>query len=242
LIVKLHTTTSTNSYLKNWLNENTPENFMVVVADEQTEARGQRGTQWFSEKGKNLTFSMFVELRQFPLRRHFEINQAVSVGLFTAIKKYLPDLEIKWPNDILSDSKKIAGILIENTVSKKMVKHSIVGIGLNVNQTEFPATIPNASSLKILSDRFLDLDVLLQEIIDSIKEQFILLKNNMGKDLNHTYLKYLYLYNQETTFIDSKHREFVGKIIGLTESGRLQIAMRNSEIRDFGYKEISFFS
>ena len=213
---------------------------MVIIANEQTEARGQRGSKWLSEKGKNLTFSMYVGLEQFPLSNHFELNQAVSIGLLTALKKYLPNLKIKWPNDILSDSKKIAGILIENTVSKNTIKHSIVGIGLNVNQTKFPAAIPNASSLKILLDKTLDLDVLLQEIIDSIKKQLALLENNKGNILESNYLKNMYLYNQRATFRDKENNEFVGKIIGLIPSGRLQIEMQNAEILDFGYKEISF--
>lgn len=213
---------------------------MVIVANEQTEARGQRGTKWLSEKGKNLTFSMFVQLNQFPLSNHFELNQAVSIGLLTALKKYLPNLRIKWPNDILADSKKIAGILIENTVSKNKIKHSIVGIGLNVNQTKFSEAIPNASSIKILLDKILDLDILLQEIIDSIKKQIALLENNKGNILESNYLKNLYLYKQNTTFRDKNNKEFIGKITGLTPSGRLQIEMQNTEILDFGYKEISF--
>ncbi len=213
---------------------------MLVQTECQTEGRGQRGTKWHSELGKNLLFSMFVQLPSFPIDKQFQLNQAVSLGLLRVLKKHIPCVQIKWPNDILADAKKIAGILIENTVSNNKIKHSIVGIGLNVNQMKFPEEIPNASSLKLLSKRDFDLDALLQEIRISIKEYVLRLENNRYNSITADYLKNLYLYNKASTFKDKENKIFSGKIVGLTLGGRLQIKIQNAELVDFGFKEIEF--
>ncbi len=241
MIVKLHTTQSTNSYLKEWITKNNPENFMVVVTESQTLGRGQMGTKWISESGKNLTFSIFIKLNHLDVNRQFALNQAVSLGLLHVLKKYLPNVQIKWPNDILADTKKIVGILIENTVSKNSIKHSIVGIGLNVNQTKFPKEIPNASSLKSILDKNFNLDILLQDIITSIKQYILLIEKQPNKLLQEQYLQNLYLYQQEANYKNDKNEVFVGKITGITDEGRLQVQTKNKNIVDFGFKEIEFF-
>ena len=213
---------------------------MLVVATHQTAGRGQMGTIWCSEAGKNLTFSILIRVNGLSVDRQFVLNQAVSLGLLNVLKKYLPDVQIKWPNDILADTKKIAGILIENTVSNNKIKHSIVGIGLNVNQTKFPKEIANASSLKLLLQKDLDLDFLLQEIRDSIKQYVFLIEKEQKASIQKQYLKNLLYYEKETTFLNKKGKAFVGKIIGLTSEGRLQIEMQSKELVDFGFKEIKF--
>ncbi len=214
---------------------------MLVVADNQTNARGQMGTKWLSEGGKNLTFSMFIRIKDFSLSRQFELNQAVSLGLLEAIKKYAPNLKIKWPNDILADTKKIAGILIENTVSKNSIKHSIIGVGLNVNQTEFPVSVPNAVSIKQVLKKELDLEVLLDEIVDSIKHNIARLEVKEYNLLRDEYLQNMYLYNEKAIFIDKNNKSFEGKIVGLTTEARILVEMQSTEIVSFGFKEIQFF-
>jgi len=214
---------------------------MIVVADEQTEARGQMETKWLSKKGKNLTFSMFVAMEHFSVSRQFELNQAVSLGLLKALKEYVPNLRIKWPNDILADTKKIAGMLIENSVSKNSLKYSIIGIGLNVNQTEFPEEIPNASSLKLQVKKDFDLDLLLNEITNSIESYILDIDKKNIDELRKEYIQNLYLYNKESLFLNVKNEKFTGKIIGVSEEGRLLVRLQNNEILDFGYKEIRFF-
>jgi len=215
---------------------------MIVAADEQTEARGQMGTKWLSEEGKNLTFSMFVSMEYFPVSRQFELNQAISLGLLKALKKYMPNSKIKWPNDILADTKKIAGMLIENSVSKNYLKHSIVGIGLNVNQTDFPEEIPNASSLKLLRQRDFDLDLLLSEITDSIKSYIADIEAKKNDELKKEYLHNLYLYNRKATFYNKKNERFAGRIIGISDEGQLLLKLQSTEIVAFDHKEIQFLT
>ena len=239
-IIKLHTIDSTNNYLKEWIRIHEAENFMLVVTDSQTKGRGQMGTHWLSKSGKNLTFSMFVGLEQFSIERQFQLNQAVSLGLLFALKNHLPQVKIKWPNDILADTKKIAGILIENTVSSRKIKHSIIGIGLNVNQTEFPDELSQVTSLKTALDRDFDLDSLLVEIRDSIKKQILLLDILSVDKMQELYLENLYLYKTTSIFFSKDKKMFKGMIDGVANDGRLLIKTPSKKILAFGFKEVRF--
>ena len=114
-IIKLNAIDSTNSYLKELTSKQTVENFTVVMAENQTNGRGQRGANWEVETGKNLTFSVLIKDVLLNFEEVFNLYVVVAVSLFqTFIKLKIPDLSIKWANDILSDKKKICGILIEN--------------------------------------------------------------------------------------------------------------------------------
>lgn len=239
-LVKLHTTASTNSYLKEWIRQNTAENFVVVTTEEQTEGRGQRGNIWYTESSKNLIFSVLIKINKFSIDRQFELNQAISLGIVTILKNYAPQIKIKWPNDIMADKSKIGGILIENTVSSSTIKYSIVGVGLNINQTHFPAELPNASSLKNILKKDFVLDDLLQEILLSIKEFVALLDQNSTDFLQKEYVKNLYFWQQKSLFQDTNQRKFEGKIIGVSNTGKLQVKRNSEVIQEFGFQEIKF--
>jgi BirA family biotin operon repressor/biotin-[acetyl-CoA-carboxylase] ligase len=146
----------------------------VVTARAQTAGRGQRGNTWESEPGKNLTFSLMLRPRNIAARRQFELSMAVSLGIVEALDKYLDAsrLTIKWPNDIYYDNLKLAGILIENSLSAGGIDRSIVGVGLNVNQTRFVSDAPNPVSLSGICGHEFDLDTVLTEVCTSILERF----------------------------------------------------------------------
>ncbi len=239
-ILKLHTTTSTNTYLKEWIRTNTPDNYTIVLTDEQTQGRGQRGNSWHSERDKNLIFSIFIKINQFRIDRQFELNQAISLAIITVLKNYHPSIQIKWPNDIMADNYKIGGILIENTVSNTILKHSIVGIGLNCNQTKFPATIPNVSSLKIILGKDIDLDELFLKISNSIKNHITTLENNSRDFFKQEYLENLFLWQKLAWYQDIDQNKFEGKIVGISTEGKLQIELTSKKIREFNLKEIKF--
>ena len=239
-ILKLHTTTSTNSYLKEWIRTNTPDNFTIVLTDEQTQGRGQRGNLWHSEKGKNLIFSMFVKMNKFNIDRQFEFNQVISLAIVNVLKKNHPSIQIKWPNDIMADSHKIGGILIENTVSNSTLKHSIIGIGLNCNQIKFPASIPNASSLKNLLRKDINLDELFIKISNSIKNHITILENNSTEFFKQEYLENLFLWQKSAWYQDPNQNKFKGKIVGISTEGKLQIKLDSKKIKEFDFKEIKF--
>ena len=137
-IIKLDATHSTNLYLKKLSVEKQLEDFTIVVTEDQFEGRGQRGAVWQSEKGKNLTFSIFKRIGDLAIGHQFAIGMCTALAVYNCLDEYgVPDLKVKWPNDILSGQKKICGILIENTFASGTIKSAIIGIGLNVNQTNF---------------------------------------------------------------------------------------------------------
>ena len=150
-IIKLNAIDSTNQYLHDLIGKISLEDFAVVTARYQTKGRGQRATTWQSEKDKNLIISVLKKEIDLNPQRQFLLNIVVSLALFKTLETLqIPKLSIKWPNDILSHDKKIAGILIELILKKNTIDKAIIGIGLNVNQTNFKE-LSSASSLRIVA-------------------------------------------------------------------------------------------
>ena len=163
-IIKLSATDSTNAYLKSLAQSEILDDHTIVVADEQRKGRGQMGADWQSEAGKNLTFSLLKHFDHLLIENRFRLNICVSLAIAGALsEQHVPNLSIKWPNDILSGNAKICGILIENILMGDKIRTSIIGIGLNVNQMTFD-NLENVSSLKLLLGRTLNLDELLHKI------------------------------------------------------------------------------
>src|SRR5690606_23125860 len=141
---------------------------LCVVANHQTNGRGQQGAGWDSEPEKNLTFSLLFQDLELPAHEHFKLNATISLTLLGFLEENgLKNLSVKWSNDILSGNFKIAGILIENTLKNGKIKDSIIGIGLNVNQENFPGLL-QAASLKSLLGKDFDLDDLLKTLVEEI--------------------------------------------------------------------------
>lgn len=233
-IIHLSSVDSTNNYIaKRILVDNLPSG-TVILADEQTNGRGQRGKIWQSESGNNLTFSIYLSNVNLSVDRQFDLNIWVSVALCRALTKIGLTPSIKWPNDIYIESNKIAGILIENSLSNTGIKHSIVGIGLNINQVNFDCI--NATSLKIELGEWRNV----QEVLFQIIEQFNHADMNEIKGLKQEYLNQLYLLNECAKFED-KDGPFDGQIIGVTESGKLQVE-KNGFVKDYYLQEISLIN
>jgi BirA family transcriptional regulator, biotin operon repressor / biotin---[acetyl-CoA-carboxylase] ligase len=239
--IKLTAIDSTNTFLKNMVSKVVVDDFTVVVAKTQTKGRGQMNSEWVVEEGKNLTFSVFSGFVGLKVENHKYLNFCVSLSVFQVLEALeLPNLAIKWPNDILSGNKKLGGILIENTLKGSNIVSSVIGIGINVNQDSFPENLPNASSVKKILGREFDLDVLLENILKNLKEYFNLLEKKEYNLLEEAYLKVLYKKNVPTMFKKSQNILFMGKIIGVSKSGNLQIELENETIQEFGLKEVSF--
>ena len=165
-ITHFKTLESTNQYLQNLLNEGIDIVDNIVVTDYQTSGKGQGKNVWESEDGKNLLFSIALDMSFLKAENQFLLTQIVSVTMINVLKNYLPEesLFIKWPNDIYFNDKKIAGILIKNEIKGIMMGTSIIGIGLNVNQTSFDDNLPNPISMKMITGKDFDLDELLSAI------------------------------------------------------------------------------
>src|SRR5688572_32157531 len=136
----------------------------VVITNDQTSGRGQRGNTWISEPGKNLTFSLVMKPAFLSAQDQFLLNKAFSLGLYDYLHITLKaTVKIKWPNDMLANDKKICGILIENQIQGQNIQHSVVGIGLNVNQENF--SMPTATSMKVFERKEFLLENVLEELL-----------------------------------------------------------------------------
>ncbi|MFC4721483.1 biotin--[acetyl-CoA-carboxylase] ligase [Geojedonia litorea] len=238
-IIKLDAIDSTNSFLRQLSSASMVEDFTVVIANHQTNGRGQMGSEWRSEKGKNLTVSVFKDVSFLKVDEHFCISMAVALAIIGALKTFdIKGLKIKWPNDILSDNMKIGGVLIENVISSKKPKASIIGFGLNINQTEFE-NLPSASSLRLITGQVFDPDEVLQVILNSLKYYFSLLEQKAFDKLKSSYEKQLFRKNKPSTFKDYEGNLFTGYIQGVSKAGNLQVLIEDGIVKEFDLKEVS---
>lgn len=237
-IIKLNATDSTNSYLKNLINNKLLDDYTVVVAKKQIDGRGQMGTTWVSDEGKNLTFSTLKLIDSLPVKDQFLLNIIISLAVFDALLELnVPDLKVKWPNDILSGNDKICGILIENLLSGVKIQSSVIGIGLNVNQTEFNE-LPNVSSLKLLLGNNFDLDEIMIAIVRSLKNRCQFFENGSKEKLWSEYENVLFRKDKPSTFQNQNNEMIMGFIRGVTAEGRLLVALEGDLIQEFNLKEI----
>jgi len=241
ILVKLNAINSTNSYLKKLSKEADTANWTVVTAEHQTHGRGQMGTIWASEKGKNLICSVLIKINNFKVEDHFYLNCAISLGIHDALSNYdILQLMIKWPNDIMSVNKKLGGILIENTLSGNMINQTVLGIGLNINQNVFPDNLPKAVSMKQLLNKDFDRNIILNQIVASIKMKIDILNQRKFGDLHRAYEQVLFKKNIPQMFENSNQEKFIGKISGISKQGKIIIELENEIKKEFDFKEIKF--
>ena len=238
-IIKLNAIDSTNTFMKELGTVETLKDYTVVTAKYQTQGRGQMGTVWQSFEGKNLMFSVFKNVSFLHPEHTFFISIVASLSVLKTLKGFnMPRLKIKWPNDILSENKKICGILIENVMSNNQLKGTIIGIGLNVNQTEFN-NLPQASSLLLISGRVFNLEELMENIVINMRHYFSFLKNGKRELLLSKYENNLFRKNKPSTFKDEKGELFTGFIQGISESGCLKIILEDNVTKEYELKQVS---
>jgi len=176
-IIKLDAIDSTNDYLKQLATFQDLKSFTVVATEMQTAGKGQMGAKWFSESGKNLMVSILINENNLKSTELFLLNSAVALSIVNVLNaNSIPKVSIKWPNDIMADSKKVAGILIENSLKSSGTFVSIIGIGLNVNQTNFE-NLPQASSLKKVTAKEFDRYLILEQILFVLKSYVKAIQN-----------------------------------------------------------------
>jgi BirA family biotin operon repressor/biotin-[acetyl-CoA-carboxylase] ligase len=237
-IVKLDATSSTNDFLKELAGNQPVENFTVVTAESQTAGRGQMGAKWYSESGKNLIMSILITDVFTDVSEIFNLNICVSVAVYRALwRLHVPDIAIKWPNDIMSRNKKIGGILIENLIKSGGAISSVVGIGLNVNQNDFSG-LPHASSLAIILGNEIDRDVLLDNLISEIKHTIMELRQSGPNPLWAFYKNILFRKEIPTVFESPDGQRFMGIIKDVQRDGKLVIDLEDSPGHEFGLKDI----
>ncbi len=231
---------STNTHLMELLSKFKPfDECTVILADEQTAGRGQQAAHWESNKAENLTFSLNLYPSFLEVEKQFDISKVISLAILDCIQQKLKNkVQIKWPNDLYVNNKKIAGILIESVIMNNALKYVVVGIGLNVQQAKFSDNNPHATSLKLESGQNHERLELLNELIEYIQHYYQLLKNKQSDYIHQSYLKHLLNFNQ-TAYYKVDGRKIIGKIIGLDDHGRLELII-NGQLRLFANKEIEF--
>lgn len=231
-LIRLEVVESTNNYaaklaeLPNW------ENGTVIVADQQTDGKGQRGNKWIGEQG-NLFFSMLVDLTFLKPDQSWRWSQAVAIALHETMSTFTQDqLWIKWPNDIVSSKGKLGGILIENSVSSRGVEHSIVGIGVNTQNA------PEGLSAARLELKDQSNEVFLNKLCESLEKWYFLLKAG-GQTVNMNFNSALWKYGEACTII-SKNRESKEVLFkGTNPSGQAEF-LSEEGILQFGIKEFEW--
>ena len=238
-IIKLNAIDSTNSYLKAMASVNLPKDFTVVVADHQTQGRGQMGTTWQTEDGKNLTASVFKAFGFVDVEKQFYISMAVALSICKALEIFkISQLSIKWPNDILSANKKICGTLIENVIKENQLKGSIIGFGLNVNQKYFD-NLPKASSMSLLTGVVYNKDEVLSQILKQLQYYFAILESKDYEKLKVEYESLLFRKDKPSTFKNEDGTTFSGIIKGITETGKLNVWTEDGVIKTFDLKQVT---
>ncbi len=238
-IIKLDAIDSTNAYLKRMAATTIPKDFTVIVASLQTEGRGQMGTNWHAENGKSLTVSIFKKLPSFKIEDQFFISMVVSLAICKALKTFnIPKLCVKWPNDILSEDKKICGILIENVIKSNQLQGSVIGFGLNVNQKYFK-NLPLASSMNLITGIIYDKDEVLSAILKQLQYYFELLGTQNLSELKSEYESLLFRKDKPSTFSTPDGNTFSGLIQGVTKKGKLKVWTEDEIIKTFDLKGVT---
>ena len=237
-LIKLDAIDSTNDFLKGLSQKEKLENYTVVTAKSQTKGKGQMGSNWDSEHNKNLTISILIKKTIVNINEIFNLNILVAVSVIQVLNDLkISNLNIKWPNDIMAENKKIAGILIENTIKENGKIESIVGIGMNVNQTNFD-NLPKASSLKNIIHQDFDIDTLLENIVFKIENNIEKLKSNDIDSFWKEYENYLFKKGKPILFEDTNQQRFMGIINGVKRNGQLEVLVENDSVKYFEVKEI----
>jgi BirA family biotin operon repressor/biotin-[acetyl-CoA-carboxylase] ligase len=237
-IIKLSTVDSTNNYTAKLVKETKISFGTVIMADFQTHGKGQRSSIWKSEKGLNLLISIYFDSSFLNSENIFFLSKAVALAIRECIEKIIGiKVSIKWPNDILINGSKIAGVLIENQWKNEKLSSSIIGIGLNVNQVVFSKE-ENVISLKNLTSRFYNLNSILKSLCSSLDSQFTRLRNFEFLEIDHQYHSFLFNYNQWYNYEKNKIN-FKGRLIKVDSFGKMVLELENGDKKSFDIKEVS---
>ena len=235
-IIKLSATPSTNNYLKQLYSEQVVANFTIVVASNQLKGKGQMGTSWESESGKNLTFSILLKDLIVDVKQLFTLNILVSLALVEVLERYkIPNVTVKWPNDIMSGNLKLGGILIENVLRGTQWQWAIAGIGINVNQTVF-GQLQNPVSIKQITGKETPIKELAQAIHAKLLHSVAKLEKEGFEEFLQQYNQQLYKQGEQVT-LKKGNRSFTTTINGVSRQGQLQTGIETEENFDFGEVE-----
>jgi BirA family transcriptional regulator, biotin operon repressor / biotin---[acetyl-CoA-carboxylase] ligase len=230
---------STNTFAASLIKDKELSDGTVIHTNYQSAGRGYRGNKWESKKNKNLLISIVLFPSMIIPAEQFLLSMAVSLGICDFLDRYTSSISIKWPNDIYVNNDKIAGILIENSIMGNLIEHSIAGIGININQKKFMSDAPNPVSLSILTGELYDLSECLYRLASDLDKRYKYLISGETDLLRHDYLRRLYRQGKWFEYQDMKGI-FKGRILNVTDAGRLQVEKEDGIIYEYSFKEIGF--
>ncbi|MCD8172940.1 MAG: biotin--[acetyl-CoA-carboxylase] ligase [Alistipes sp.] len=211
----------------------------IVVAGSQMRGRGQRGNYWHSTLGCNLTLSLVVEPRFLPASEQFLLSETVSLAVVDTLRRYGIESTVKWPNDIYVGDKKIAGILIENDICGTVLSRSVIGIGLNVNETDFPEHLPNPVSIAGITGRDdRDLPDILSAFVRDFDTRYYQLTTGCTDRITTDYDALIYCKNIPSRFRRPDGEEFRATIRRVEPTGMLILQKDNGREEGFLFKEV----
>lgn len=239
--VFLPETHSTNSYATELLKNVNVIEGTVVHTHNQTQGKGQRGNTWNAEPERNATFSLILKPTFLNSKNSFYLSKITALALYDVLTEILNisqfDIKIKWPNDMLVNRKKIAGVLIENSMNETL-NWSVIGIGLNVNQDDF-GTIRTATSLKLLNSTDYSVESVMDVLFIHFEKWYLKLKKGDFDAIDCAYRQHLFAIDTECEFEKGSVR-FKATIEGVNESGLLVLKMNDGSLKNFDIKEVSF--
>jgi BirA family biotin operon repressor/biotin-[acetyl-CoA-carboxylase] ligase len=233
---------STNDTAKELIRCKSNVNGTVIQADHQLKGRGRKNNVWESNPKENLLFSIVITPQSIHPSRQFLINELVSVTLRDFLQTQIPDttVKIKWPNDIYVDNKKIAGILIEHIIAGTSIAYSIVGIGVNVNQTDFHPSLPCPTSLKNETGRHHDIKKMCVDYSHAFLNAFESLNTEKEPTLTETYIKQLFRLNEKHNYLIDGQK-IKAAIIGIDACGCLLMKIEDGRVRAFELNRVAYF-
>ena len=235
----LDKTPSTNQFLLSQLAEAGVSSGTGVVTFDQFDGRGQKGNKWLSEPGKNLSYSLVIKPDFIPARNQFLLSEFVSLTVKALLDEFTKDITIKWPNDIYHKNSKIGGILIENKLEGSLISHSVIGIGLNINQTEFPAELPNPTSLSQITGVTYDLRTFAEKLHRRLITAFDHLSTDNESDIRKYYLNSLYRRDGFHSYKDG-NGTFKARILDINAHGQLILEPEEGPAKEYDFKEVVF--
>ncbi len=241
-LIFLHEVDSTNTYATNLLRNVNIAEGSIISTDNQTQGKGQRGAVWNSEIGSNITVSCILKPHFLSIKNTFYLSKISALAIYDVLTELLPnsqfDIKIKWPNDILVNQKKVAGILIENNFNRDVLQYSVIGIGINVNQMEFKGLQYSATSLKLLTSHIFNKNDVLEKLCQHLEKWYLKLKALKFSEIDEHYINRLFGMNQRCLFSDINNNEFNATIIGIDPTGKLILQHSNGKLYYYEVKEV----
>lgn len=238
-IIRLQEIDSTNAYLRNYTPQDENESMTIVTTEYQSAGKGQGKNTWESNPGENLLFSILCHPDKVPANKQFALSMAIALAVKDALRMYIGDIEVKWPNDIYWHNHKLGGILIECSLSAGMVRNCIIGVGIDVNQRSFENLTKNPISIYQITHREIDRDELLNSIIEEFEHYLQLISDGRYDEIQLNYCHSLYRRHGYYPYYD-KDGEFMARFVTIDPTGRLTLKDDDGMLRTYAFKEVKF--